>query len=57
VSVVGTHDMRGREMIMAFGSRGHMASDWNFVDMRTGKFKGRNAGTREVGGRDMITVV
>jgi hypothetical protein len=37
--------------------RGHVASAQHFADSQIRKVKGRVAGTREVRGRDMITVV
>jgi hypothetical protein len=40
VRVVGTHNTRGHETILAIGARGHVASDWNFVDLHIGGVKG-----------------
>ena len=55
--VVGTHDMEGREMILAFGARGHMASDWDFANSQIMKVKGSVEGTRDMRGRNMITTI
>jgi hypothetical protein len=37
---VETHDTRSRETILAIGARGHVASDWNFIDLHIGGVKG-----------------
>jgi hypothetical protein len=37
---VETRDTRSHETILVVGARGHMASDWNFVDLHIGGVKG-----------------
>jgi len=50
-------DMEGCEMILAFGARGHVESDWDFADLQIRKVKGSVEGTHNMRGRDMITTV
>jgi hypothetical protein len=55
--VVGNRDMKGREMILVVGARGHVASNWDFTNSQIRKVKGSVEGTRDMRGSDMITAV
>ena len=40
VRVEGNRKMRNHDLILAIGAKGHVVSDWNFIDLHIGGVKG-----------------